>query len=92
MVFIKSISLFKWILPIAVVLTSAGFAFDKLPAWHMKHFQQTLAWVSGDSTASISESAHGYKTQIFSRDPLVIYIHDFVSSQEIAHLIKLRYS
>ncbi|KAM3485430.1 hypothetical protein MY3957_009959, partial [Beauveria namnaoensis] len=32
---------------------------------------------------------NGYTIQIFSRDPLVIYIHDFVSPQEIEHLVRI---
>ncbi|KAI0533015.1 putative prolyl 4-hydroxylase alpha subunit [Xylaria digitata] len=30
-----------------------------------------------------------YKVQIFSRDPLIIYIRDFVSSEEITHLLQV---
>lgn len=34
---------------------------------------------------------HQYQIQIFSRDPLIIYIRDFLSSEEIAHLLRERY-
>jgi hypothetical protein len=34
---------------------------------------------------------HGYKTHIFHRDPLVIYIEDFVSKREMDHIIDIRY-
>jgi prolyl 4-hydroxylase len=34
---------------------------------------------------------HGYKTHIFHRDPLVIYIEDFVSKKEMDHIIDIRY-
>jgi len=33
----------------------------------------------------------GYQVQIFSRDPLIIYIRNFVRSDEIAHLLDIRY-
>ncbi len=39
-------------------------------------------WCSGEQP---------YQAQIFSRDPLVIYIGSFLSEVEIAHLLRLRY-
>ena len=34
---------------------------------------------------------HEYRVQIFSTDPLVMVIHSFVSRDEIAHLLRIRY-
>jgi hypothetical protein len=31
----------------------------------------------------------GYQIQVFSQDPMILYVHDFLSKDEIAHLLKL---
>ncbi|KAI0187047.1 putative prolyl 4-hydroxylase alpha subunit [Xylaria flabelliformis] len=36
-----------------------------------------------------NQDNHQYEVQIFSRDPLIIYIQNFVSSEEVAHLLKV---
>lgn len=33
---------------------------------------------------------HKYTTHIFSRDPLVLYIPDFLSDEEIDHIVEIR--
>lgn len=33
---------------------------------------------------------HRYEVQIFSRDPLILYIRDFLSQGEIQHVLKKR--
>ncbi|KAL1860558.1 hypothetical protein VTK73DRAFT_7285 [Phialemonium thermophilum] len=38
-----------------------------------------------------TDAEHQYQVQIFSRDPLVIYVKNFVSSDEIAYLLAIRY-
>jgi len=35
---------------------------------------------------------HSYTTHILSHEPLIIYIEDFLSADESAHLLKIRYS
>lgn len=32
----------------------------------------------------------GYEVQIFSREPLILYVHNFVSTDEIKHLLAIR--
>lgn len=43
-------------------------------------------WVPADYTAREDQ----YEVHLFSRDPLVLYIHRFVSKDEIEHLLKIR--
>jgi prolyl 4-hydroxylase len=38
-----------------------------------------------------NNEVHEYQTQIFSRDPLIVYIRNFVSSDEIDYLLQTRY-
>jgi prolyl 4-hydroxylase len=37
------------------------------------------------------EDQHHYRAQVFSRDPLVIYIHDFLTAEEIDYVLEYRY-
>lgn len=37
------------------------------------------------------EDRHQYRAQVFSRDPLVMYIHDFLTPEEIDYVLKYRY-
>ena len=48
----------------------------------------TLALPSEHQHTACSE--HDYKTHVFSRDPLVIYLENFLSREEVADLLKLR--
>ena len=41
--------------------------------------------------SGIPRSEHQYQVQIFSRDPLILYIQNFVSSEEIAYLLRVAY-
>jgi prolyl 4-hydroxylase len=34
---------------------------------------------------------HQYRAQVFSRDPLVMYIHDFLTPEEIDYVLEYRY-
>jgi prolyl 4-hydroxylase len=45
-----------------------------------------------DGADSILCPPDGYQTHILSRQPLVVYIENFISDKEIAHLIGLRYA
>lgn len=42
-------------------------------------------------TPNMNHEDQKYQVQIFSRDPLIVYIRNFVSSVEIAHLLDIRY-
>jgi len=44
-------------------------------------------WLKDYHTTAAS---HGYEAQIFSRDPLVIYLKDFLSTEEVNHLLRIR--
>jgi hypothetical protein len=35
-------------------------------------------------------NTHAYQVQVFSRDPLVLHIESFLSSDEIAHVLQIR--
>lgn len=37
------------------------------------------------------EHHHQYRAQVFSRDPLVMYIHDFLTPEEIDYVLEYRY-
>lgn len=37
------------------------------------------------------EDHHQYRAQVFSRDPLVMYIHDFLTPEEIDYVLEYRY-
>lgn len=37
------------------------------------------------------EDHHKYRAQVFSRDPLVMYIHDFLTPEEIDYVLEYRY-
>ena len=40
---------------------------------------------------NLNHDEQRYQVQIFSRDPLIIFIRDFLSSDEITRLLYLRY-
>lgn len=35
---------------------------------------------------------HQYEVQVFSQDPLILYVHNFLNKYEITHLLKARYT
>lgn len=46
----------------------------------------------GNHTASpLDIGQNDYRIQIFSRDPLIIYVRSFLSKDEIDHVLKLRF-
>lgn len=52
-------------------------------------FDQVESLVVPDSGLQCRD--HAYRVHIFSREPLVIYIENFVSEQEAKHVITMRY-
>jgi len=44
----------------------------------------------GSKDSHTKAASHGYEAQIFSRDPLVIYLKDFLSTEEVNHLLRIR--
>ena len=52
-------------------------------------FEETYQnkWSKNSHTTAAS---HGYEAQIFSHDPLVIYLKDFLSTEEVNHLLRIR--
>jgi hypothetical protein len=41
-------------------------------------------------STSKAPPAEGYEVQIFSREPLILYVYNFVSTDEIKHLLAIR--
>ena len=46
--------------------------------------------ISSIYTPNLNPDEQQYQVQIFSRDPLIVYIRNFISSDEIAHLLQVR--
>lgn len=42
-------------------------------------------------TPNMNHDEQKYQVQIFSRDPLIVYIRNFVSRDDIAYLLDIRY-
>src|SRR6266511_4133610 len=80
-------------LPIVALLAAISIAL--CPA-QWKHRVKSIAmsnWPQSDPSLSIEFecSSQKYTTEILSLDPLVVYIRDFVSKEEIEELLELGY-
>jgi hypothetical protein len=50
-----------------------------------------LAQIMVQRTSSNHSIPHKYHIQVVSQDPFVVYVHDFLSKEEIAHFRKTRH-
>lgn len=50
-----------------------------------------LALEEEDTSITCIEDVGGYSMHLFSREPLVVYIENFVSKEERAHLLEIRF-
>lgn len=67
-----------YILAIAGAILAVATVLLPWPSIFLKFVSQTSAIPD-----------HGYTAQIFSRDPLIMHIQNFISDEEIAHLLRL---
>ena len=54
-------------------------------------YQERTGYAISSDQDSLEKGQHSYRTLILSRDPLVIYIQNFLTSQECTHMINIRY-
>lgn len=74
------------VVAIAVLVGVKSSLLDRLPpSWYWTSSPGSL------NASSLGVDQTGYNVQIFSRDPLIIYIRSFLTKDEIDHVLKLRF-
>lgn len=92
-----------WALCILTVPLLAGLAIEqyaivtRLPGVKRLSSNACLLWKThvprlfqSEWKSSAFPSGPNYEVQVFSQDPLILYIRDFLSEEEIQHLLEVR--
>lgn len=85
--------LFTMVAELQRILVRAGIVFGAL-ALFLSHFARGPSLVENFARSSPSapfpRGEHKHEVQIFSREPLILYIKDFMNEAEIVHVLKAR--
>jgi prolyl 4-hydroxylase len=68
-----------------------GGASSKLRRTERPRLNESLLAIEDEFDSALACPADQYRTHILSREPLVIYIENFISTEEIASLLDLRW-
>lgn len=92
MVFLKYPSYLTYFFAATAAILGVSLLSDRLRSDHLMAIPRVvidnLTWTRAIRQSSIDD--HQYQVQIFSKDPLIMAIHPFITNDEIAHLLHVR--
>lgn len=75
--------------PIARLFSPGGSRITRMPRPQMN---ESLLAIEYPNATALSCPPDAYSVRVFSKEPLVLYIEGFLSSEERAHLLDIRYA